>query len=166
MVGGASILVPSVQELAKEKRTQVPERYVRTDLQEPPFVAGGGDSYPQFPFIDMERLTSTDFMDSELEKLHQVCKEWGFFQLINHGVDTSLVKKIKKEFKDFFDLPLKKKNKYQQLLGDYEGIGQLFIMSEEQKLDWAYLLVLTTRSIHLRKPHLLPKFPLPFRFFR
>ncbi|GMH19433.1 hypothetical protein Nepgr_021274 [Nepenthes gracilis] len=163
MVGGESIVVPSVQELAKEKRTRVPERYVRTDLEEPPFVTSGGDSHPQLPFIDMERLTSTDFMDAEREKLHQVCKEWGFFQLINHGVDTSLVEKIKKEFKDFFDLPPEEKNKYQQLPGEHEGMGQLFVMSEEQKLDWADMLVLITRPIHLRKPHLFPKLPIPFR---
>ncbi|KAJ4726528.1 Protein SRG1 [Melia azedarach] len=25
-------------------------------------------------------------MDSELEKLNLACKEWGFFQLINHSV--------------------------------------------------------------------------------
>ncbi|GMH19434.1 hypothetical protein Nepgr_021275 [Nepenthes gracilis] len=163
MVGGASMVVPSIQELAKEKRAQVPERYVRTDLEEPPFVTSGGDSYPQLPFIDMKRLTSTDFMDSEPEKLHQVCKEWGFFQLINHGVDTSLVEKIKKEFKNFFDFPPGEKNKYQQLPGEHEGMGQLFIMSDEQKLDWADMLVLITHPIHLRKPHLFPKFPIPFR---
>ncbi|GMH19417.1 hypothetical protein Nepgr_021258 [Nepenthes gracilis] len=163
MVSGASLVVPNVQELAKEKMAKVPERYVRTDLEEPPFVSDGVDSSPQLPFIDMERLALPDSMDSELEKMHQVCKEWGFFQLINHGVANSLVEKIKKEFEDFFNLPLEEKNKYRQLPGDLEGLGQLFIMSEEQKLDWADLLYMVTLPTHMRKPHLLPKFPLSFR---
>ncbi|KAJ0081051.1 hypothetical protein Patl1_10238 [Pistacia atlantica] len=38
-----------------------------------------------------------DLTDSELDKLHLACKEWGFFQLINHGVSSSLVQKVKIE---------------------------------------------------------------------
>ena len=36
---------------------------------------------PQVPVIDMEVLLDGDLMDSELSKLHQACKEWGFFQV-------------------------------------------------------------------------------------
>uniref|UniRef100_A0A2P2J227 SENESCENCE-RELATED GENE 1 family protein n=1 Tax=Rhizophora mucronata TaxID=61149 RepID=A0A2P2J227_RHIMU len=36
-------------------------------------------------------------------------------------------------------------------------------MSEDQKLDWGDLFFMVTQPVDLRKPHLFPKFPLPFR---
>jgi isopenicillin N synthase-like dioxygenase len=53
--------------------------------------------------------------------------------------------------------------KYWQLPGDLEGFGQAFVVSDEQKLDWGDMFSLITLPTHLRKPHLFPKLPLPFR---
>ncbi|KAL8149842.1 oxoglutarate-dependent flavonoid 7-O-demethylase 1-like [Apium graveolens] len=87
------------------------------------------------------------------------CKEWGFFQLINHGVCNSLIEEFKKEIDEFFKLPLEEKQKFGQLKGDIQGYGQMFVVSDEQKLDWADMLYLITLPENLRKPHILPKFP-------
>jgi hypothetical protein len=77
---GSSLPVPCVQELAKETTATVPPRYVRPD-QDPPNISD--TTYlPQVPVIDMQKLFSPEFMDSELEKMHCACKEWGFFQVI------------------------------------------------------------------------------------
>ncbi|KAB1223612.1 Protein SRG1 [Morella rubra] len=160
---GRSILVPSVQELAKDPSlTKVPPRYVRPD-QDPPLILSKASS-PKVPVIDMQRFLSMDSMDSELEKLHHASKEWGFFLLINHGVSSSLLANVKSGIKEFFDLPMEEKKKFwQEGRVDIEGFGQLFVLSEEQKLDWADVFAMTTLPIHLRKPHLFPKLPLPFR---
>ncbi|XP_075663776.1 protein SRG1-like [Castanea sativa] len=158
---GGSLPVPCVQELAKEALTTVPPRYVRLD-QDPPFVSDTS-SLPQVPVIDMQRLTSKDFMDKELEKLHHACKHWGFFQLINHGVNISLLENVKSGIQEFFNLPIEEKKMFSQQTGDIEGFGQVFVVSEEQKLDWADLFYMITLPVHLRKPHLFPKLPLPFR---
>ncbi|KAJ0017512.1 hypothetical protein Pint_10124 [Pistacia integerrima] len=101
---GSSLAVPCVQEIAKKPLTRVPQRYVRPD-QENPFFSNN-NSVLQVPVVDMQRLLSADFMDSEIDKLHQACKEWGFFQLINHTVDISLVEKVKSEIEKFFTLPI------------------------------------------------------------
>ena len=77
---GSSIPVPCVQELAKETRSTVPPRYVRFP-NEPPIISDT-TSLPQVPVIDMQRLFSAEFKDTELEKLHYAGKEWGFFQVI------------------------------------------------------------------------------------
>jgi hypothetical protein len=79
---GSSIPVPWVQELAKETPSKVPPRYVRFDHESLPIISDT-TSLPQVPVIDMQRLFSTEFMDSELEKLHHASKEWGFFQVIS-----------------------------------------------------------------------------------
>ncbi|GMP72006.1 hypothetical protein CsSME_00030204 [Camellia sinensis var. sinensis] len=67
------------------------------------------------------------------------------------------------ETQEFFNLPMEEKKKFWQDPGDVEGFGQAFVVSEEQKLDWADLFFLTTLPTHLRKPNLFPMLPLPFR---
>ncbi|GAB2287606.1 Protein srg1, variant 2 [Dionaea muscipula] len=157
---GKSLIVPSVQELAKQELLAVPERYLRTDRQ--PTVLPGDDPSLKLPVLDMGRLAAGE--PAELLNFHSACQEWGFFQLVNHGVSLPMVEKVKKEIQDFFNIPLEeKKNKYWQTPGDFEGFGQSFVFSEEQKLDWADKFSLVTLPKHIRKPHLFPKLPLPFR---
>ncbi|KAJ4849952.1 hypothetical protein Tsubulata_004843, partial [Turnera subulata] len=161
---GRSLLVPCVQELAKEPLPAIPPRYVRPD-QDPPFISTTSSSLPQLPVIDKQRLLSRDDMDysDELQKLDHACKEWGFFQLINHGVSSSLVEKVKVEIKDFFNMPMEEKKRYWQKPGEMEGFGQAFVVSEEQKLDWGDLYNMITLPLEARKPHLFPLLPLPLR---
>lgn len=85
-------------------------------------------------------------------------------QLINHGVSSSLIEKLKQEIPEFFKLPMEEKKKYWQQPGDVEGYGQAFVMSEETKLDWSDMFYMSTLPTYLRKPHLFPKLPLPLRF--
>ena len=75
-----------------------------------------------------------------------------------------MVEKVKVEIQEFFKLPMEEKSKYWQLAGELEGYGQAFVVSEEQKLDWADMFHFITLPTHLRKPHLLPNLPLPLRF--
>ncbi|XP_050231003.1 oxoglutarate-dependent flavonoid 7-O-demethylase 1-like [Mercurialis annua] len=158
---GSSIPVPCVQELAKESSTTVPLRYVRPHQDSP--IIFDSASLPQVPVIDLQRLFSQEFMDLELNQLHHACKEWGFFQLINHEVSTSLVEKVKVEIEEFFKLPMEEKMKYWQKAGEIEGLGQAFVVSEEQKLDWGDMFYMITLPHYLRKPHLFPNLPLSFR---
>ena len=72
---------------------------------------------------------------------------------------------MKVEIQEFFNLSLEEKNRFFQEPGDVEGYGQAFVVSEEQKLDWADMFYLITLPTQLRKPHLFPKLPLSFRFF-
>lgn len=171
MEGGAqtqtqlkSILVPCVQELAKESLEKVPHRYIRPfDDQDRPILPHDDRVHDdlQVPIIDMEALLSVD--GQELQKLHFACQEWGFFQVINHGVDSSLVEKFKRETQEFFNLPMEEKKRYWQTPTDVEGFGQAFVVSEQQKLDWADLFYLITLPKTQRLARLLPLFPLPYR---
>ncbi|KAL1201175.1 Protein SRG1 [Cardamine amara subsp. amara] len=159
----SSIIVPSVQEMMKEKKiTTVPARYVRSD-QDQVAIAGDSGLRTEIPVIDMNHLCSSTLMDSEIDKLDLACKEWGFFQLVNHGMDSSFLDKIKSETQDFLNLPMEEKKKLWQKPGEIEGFGQAFVVSEEQKLDWADVFFLTMQPVQLRKSHLFPKLPLPFR---
>ncbi|XP_024975230.1 protein SRG1-like [Cynara cardunculus var. scolymus] len=155
---GGSLLVPSVQELAKEPLVKVPTRYVRHH-----HGFSVASSVSAVPIIDMQRLASKDSSDHELEKLHFACKDWGFFQMINHGVSCSLLEKVKEETQELFKLPMAEKKKYWQEAGDIQGFGQAFVVSEEQKLDWSDTFFLITLPHHIRNPNLFPTLPLPLR---
>ncbi|XP_022935942.1 protein SRG1-like [Cucurbita moschata] len=157
---GGSILVPSVQELAKQPIIEVPSRYIRPDLHSFPIVSAASE----IPVIDMSNFHSDASMHSELARLHSACKNWGFFQLVNHGVSDSLIEKMKAETQMFFNLPIEeKKKRLWQSEEDAEGFGQAFVVSEEQKLDWCDLFFIATAPPHLRKPRLFQNLPLAFR---
>lgn len=87
-----------------------------------------------------------------------------YIQLIDHGVDESLMEKVKKGMEELFNLPMEEKKKYWQTKGDLQGFGQLFVVSEEQKLDWADLFYFITLPTSLRKTHLFPRLPQPFKY--
>ncbi|KAK4347309.1 hypothetical protein RND71_033648 [Anisodus tanguticus] len=59
---------------------------------------------------------------------------------------------MKHEIQEFFNLPLEEKKKFERLAGDTDGYGQLFVVSDEQKLDWADLVYLKTSRPYLRMP--------------
>ncbi|WJX63245.1 hypothetical protein P8452_48157 [Trifolium repens] len=158
--GTGSLIVPSVQELVKQPITKIPERYIHSNKN--PVVESNTDSLPQVPVIDLSKLLSDDA--TELEKLDQSCREWGFFQLINHGVNTSLVENMKIGVEQFFNLPIEeKKEKFWQTPNDIQGFGQLFVVSDEQKLEWADMFYINTLPLDSRHPNLIPNIPKPFR---
>ncbi|GLT26889.1 hypothetical protein SLA2020_019290 [Shorea laevis] len=157
-----SLPVAWVQELAKEPLTTIPPRYIRPDLQEQPIVSDDG-LVLEIPIIDMQSLLSEESMEAELTKVDFACREWGFFQLVNHGVSSSMLENVKKGAQGLFNLPMEEKKKYWQCPGEMEGFGQAFVFSEEQELDWGDLFFIVTQPPHLRKSHLFPKLPHPFR---
>ncbi|KAG6581393.1 protein SRG1-like [Cucurbita moschata] len=155
---GTSIIVPSVLELAKQPLSKIPLRYERAD-QDPPMVSDR-DSGPSVPVVDLHRLAVGDSAAaSELDKLHSACKEWGFFQIINHEVSTSLLEEFRMEIESFFNLPYAEKKLLWQNSQNQEGFGQLFVVSEEQKLDWSDMFYITTLPLDLREPRLFQKLP-------
>ncbi|GAV77927.1 LOW QUALITY PROTEIN: DIOX_N domain-containing protein, partial [Cephalotus follicularis] len=156
-----SLLVPCVQGLARESLTTVRPRYVRADQDS--VVISNTTSLPQVSIIEMQSLASRDL---ELEKLHNACKigfllkEHHSLQLINHGVSSVLLEKVKVEIQELFNLPMELKKKYWQQAEDIEGFGQAFVVSEEQKLDWGDMFFI----IILQKPHIFPNPPLTLRY--
>ncbi|KFK42230.1 hypothetical protein AALP_AA2G228500 [Arabis alpina] len=150
----SSLIVPSVLEFVKENNfTTVPSRYVQSD-QEKAEILDDSSLSSEIPIIDMKHLCSVSTMDSELKKLDIACQDWGFFQLVNHGIDSSFLEKLETEVQDFFNLSMEEKKKLWQRNGEFEGFGQVNIVSEDQKLDWGDMFILTTEPIRSRKSHL------------
>ncbi|XP_027362714.1 protein SRG1-like [Abrus precatorius] len=155
-----SLLTPSVKELSKEPLTKVPHRFFRPEID--PSIFSNSQFSPQLPVIDLNQLLSEGLKGPELQKLDIACKEWGFFQLINHGVSIELVEDVKRGAKELFNLSMEEKKKLWQKPGDMEGFGQM-LGYKEGPSDWVDLFYIFTLPSHLRKPHLFSNIPLPFR---
>nr|XP_043611142.1 protein SRG1-like [Erigeron canadensis] len=162
---GKSLIVPSVQQLAKQPISKIPPRYVR-QLDHHHEDHALTTTISSVPVIDLQNLfanTSSDISSDELNKLHAASKEWGFFQVINHGISESLLDDFKTEVLNFFNLPMDEKQKLWQEEDNHEGFGQLFVVSENQKLDWSDMFYITTLPHDLRKLRLFQKLPLNLR---
>ncbi|GMJ05350.1 SENESCENCE-RELATED GENE 1, senescence-related gene 1 [Hibiscus trionum] len=155
----SSLLVPSIIEMAKAPSTSIPSRYLRPDIEKA--VVPDGGQVLDIPVIDMQKLVSGGPNNPEIQKLDFACKEWGFFQLANHGVDSGWLETLKAEVDKFFKLPLEEKKKWWQSPGNAEGFGQAFVVSEDQKLDWGDLFFMLTYPLRLRNPRLIPSLPSP-----
>lgn len=149
----------SVQELIKCQNFTVPQCYIRSG-QEHTNLLDGNHSVA-IPTIDMRSLVSQEGRNSELEKLHATCKEWGIFQLVNHGVSSSLMEKLKYEIQELFKLPIEEKMKYRIRPGDVEGYGN--VTRSDGNLDWGDRFYMMTNPTHRRKQHLLPDLPSSLR---
>ncbi|XP_020582842.1 S-norcoclaurine synthase 1-like [Phalaenopsis equestris] len=161
---GGSLKVESVQALAAKLSSDIPNRYIRPERAED-IVAGDGeeDSGERIPVIDFGKLFDPDSSVEEAAKLHSACEDWGFFQLVNHGIPEDVINKVKQVVEDFFKLPLEEKEKVAQLPGQTEGYGQAFIHSKEQKLDWGDRLAYATFPPNLKQLRLWPTNPPSFR---
>lgn len=84
-------------------------------------------------------------------------------QVVNHGIDLSLLESIEKVAQGFFMLPLAEKQKYPMAPGTVQGYGQAFVLSEDQKLDWCNMFALGVEPKFIRNPSLWPTNPEKFR---
>ncbi|PAN26637.1 hypothetical protein PAHAL_5G027600 [Panicum hallii] len=149
--------VDDVQELHRAGLETVPDRYIRDGDDRP-----GGDNVcalAHIPVIDVGELTR----DDELNKLRLACEEWGFFQVVNHGIEDELLDEMEKLAREFFMLPLEEKEKYPMAPGGIQGYGHAFVFSEDQKLDWCNMLALGVEPAFIRQPKLWPTTPAKFK---
>ncbi|KAF7026457.1 hypothetical protein CFC21_038567 [Triticum aestivum] len=161
-----SLPVPSVQaSVAATGGDDVPLRYLRPEAAAEA-VTGDGDGEAQIPIIDHQRLLLE--LDHGGESLHRFPQDWGFFQviclqLVNHSVPDDVLESMKANIQQFFQLPAETKKRFAQEQGQLEGYGQLFVVSEDQKLDWADMLFLYTQPPEMRNAKFWPDQPATFR---
>ncbi|KAL6906399.1 hypothetical protein ACP4OV_004000 [Aristida adscensionis] len=162
---GGSIPVPNVQELAQTYNIsdkQIPERYIRV-AEGTEEVIDGHDISSAIPIIDLSKLLDPQSSKQESVKLGSACKQWGFFQLTNHGVQDEVIHNFRNDMAEFFKQPVEAKKVYSMVPGNLEGYGQHFVVSENQKLDWADIFYLMLRPSSSRDMRFWPSNPPSFR---
>ncbi|XP_078151718.1 2-oxoglutarate-dependent dioxygenase 11-like [Carex rostrata] len=157
------VQVESVQALASNfgaSYYEVPDRYIRPEVEADTVIEKGSF---ELPVIDLAKLRDPKFSQAEIAKLGCACGDWGFFQLINHGVDKDLLERVKADITAFFNLPLEQKEAVAIANNGIDGFGHHFVVSNEQKLDWADMLFLTTQPVSERNLRFWPTNPPTFR---
>ncbi|KAK2429913.1 protein SRG1 [Trifolium repens] len=132
MAGTSIVLAPSVQELANQGIENVPEQYLQPNQD--PIVVSNTTLSQKFPIIDLGKLSCEDA--NELEKLDNACKDWGFFQLINHGSSQLFTDR-------------KCENWYSRILQPSNGREKEVLANKRRNAG--------------RHPHLIPSIPQPLR---
>ncbi|KAI3474215.1 hypothetical protein Pfo_029003 [Paulownia fortunei] len=156
--------VVRVQHLSDSGIRVIPERYVKKPSERPSFF-GSVDSEVNIPVIDMRGLYSDD---ASLRKktagmISDACREWGFFQVVNHGVNHELMGRTREVWREFFQLPLEEKQKYANSPSTYEGYGSRLGVEKGISLDWSDYFFLHYLPMRLRDQNKWPSLPVSCR---
>ncbi|KAJ4722854.1 1-aminocyclopropane-1-carboxylate oxidase-like 1 [Melia azedarach] len=95
--------------------TKVPKIFILEDhqklkLDDMPICC---DPYIKIPIIDLEGIKNDAGLRSEIiDKVRDASEKWGFFQVINHGISTSILDETIDGARRFFDQELEIKKEY------------------------------------------------------
>ncbi|CAN6351398.1 unnamed protein product [Urochloa humidicola] len=159
------VIVP-VQSLSESGILYVPQQYIRPLSERPSGnnTTTKSDTSVKIPTIDLAGFASNDEHRKRiLEEMTDACKNWGFFQVVNHGVDLDAVKRMRQVWKEFFDLPVDQKKIYANSPMSYEGYGSRVGVDKAAILDWNdyyFLNLLPTDKIN---PERCPNTPCNLR---
>lgn len=87
----------------------VPTRYILPPSQRPMLGPSIGTSTINLPVIDLSFLHDPLLRLCVIHEIELACKGFGFFQVINHGISSAVVKDAQDSATRFFDLPADEK---------------------------------------------------------
>ncbi|KAI6675214.1 hypothetical protein NL676_003120 [Syzygium grande] len=160
-----------VQALSESGITRIPEGYVKPPSERPSPVPNftprdhdhTHDSI-NIPVIDLAGIMSSgDGSTPLLERISYVCQEWGFFQVVNHGVSVELMGAAREVWREFFRLPVEAKQEYANNPCTYEGYGSRIGVERGATLDWCDYFFLHYLPRSVRNPSKWPALPLSCR---
>ncbi|KAG6769594.1 hypothetical protein POTOM_025244 [Populus tomentosa] len=154
--------VVRVQSLAASGIRAIPERYIKPPSHRP--LSKNNFSPPQdvnIPVIDFQNVFSDDqrLRDEALRDIYSACREWGFFQVVNHGVSHELMKRTSEVWREFFNLPVEVKQEYANTPATYEGYGSRLGVEKGAILDWSDYFFLNYMPVSLRNQNKWPATP-------
>ncbi|CAM8994600.1 unnamed protein product [Rhodiola kirilowii] len=134
--------------------TFVPPSHIFTTV--PHYTTEPSSKPPTIPVISFSSLASGDHLkrSAEIEKLGKACQKWGFFLVVDHGVEESLVEGIIDGVEQFFNLTEEEKQQFEgKHVLDPIRCGTSFNVSVEKCFFWRdYLKVFVHPEFHF--PHI------------
>lgn len=173
-----------VQALAESGLTTIPERFIKPKSQRPTnnnnyapkvnFSQIGhhenttttNNNNTNIPVIDMKHIYGGDERRraETLRLVSEACREWGFFQVVNHGVSHELMKGAREVWREFFQQPLEVKEVYANTPLTYEGYGSRLGVKKGAILDWSDYFFLHYMPCSLRDQAKWPALPTSLRY--
>ncbi|EEF48357.1 flavonol synthase/flavanone 3-hydroxylase [Ricinus communis] len=120
-----------VQGIASLSKDTIPEAFIRSENEQPATTTVHGVKL-EVPVINLN--------DPDQEKVKRLIveasKEWGMFQIIDHGIPSEIISKLQSVGKEFFELPQQEKEVYAKKPGGKEGYGTFLQKEMEGKKGW------------------------------
>ncbi|WCJ39231.1 2-oxoglutarate (2OG) and Fe(II)-dependent oxygenase superfamily protein [Euphorbia peplus] len=122
-----------VQEIASSfyDEATIPEAFIRSENEQPCLTTVYGVEL-SVPIIDMS--------DPDQENVNHLIvdasRNWGMFQIINHGIPNEIIRNLQSVGKEFFELPQNEKQVYAKIEGSLEGYGSSLQKEIEGKKGW------------------------------
>jgi gibberellin 20-oxidase len=115
-------------------QSSIPQQFIWPDHEKPSANA----PELQVPLIDLGDFLSGN-PDAAMEAsrlVGEACQKHGFFLVVNHGVDKTLIAHALNYMDNFFELPLSEKQKAQRKIGESCGYASSFTGRFSSKLPW------------------------------
>ncbi|PHU14096.1 Gibberellin 20 oxidase 2 [Capsicum chinense] len=116
------------------KHESIPRQFIWLDHEKP------CDGAPELDvtLTDLGAFRSGYPMDAEraCTLVTEACRNHGFFVMVNHGVNTSLISLAHPYMGMFFELPLSEKQKSRRNRGEHSGYASSFTKRFSSKLPW------------------------------
>ncbi|XP_048326372.2 probable 2-oxoglutarate-dependent dioxygenase SLC1 [Ziziphus jujuba] len=107
------------------------------------------------PIIDFAQLQGTN-RSQTIVSLAKACQEYGFFQLINHGIEVDCIDGIRDVSKKFFGLPYEERSKYMSRdMHSPVRYGTSFNQNNDKVFCWRDFLKLSCHPLS----EVLPSWP-------
>ncbi|XVF56390.1 hypothetical protein PTKIN_Ptkin06aG0116800 [Pterospermum kingtungense] len=127
--------VERVQAIASSSLTKdnIPTEFIRAEDEQPAMTTFHGP-VPEIPVID---LNDHD-QENVIRLIANAAEDWGIFQVVNHGIPSSLIQRLQQVGKQFFDLPQEEKELYAKPAGaqSIEGYGTKLAKDVQGKKNW------------------------------
>lgn len=169
-----------VQALAASGLATIPERFIKPKSQRPTNSNNyapktnssqighhkNNTTNSNIPVIDMKHIYGGDEgkRAETLRLVSEACQEWGFFQVVNHGVSHELMKGAREVWREFFHQPLDVKEVYANTPLTYEGYGSRLGVKKGAILDWSDYFFLHYMPCSLRDQAKWPALPTSLRY--
>ncbi|ESR39682.1 Flavonol synthase/flavanone 3-hydroxylase [Citrus sinensis] len=111
----------------------IPAEFVRPEKEQPASATYHGPA-PEIPTIDLD----DPVQDRLVRSIAEASREWGIFQVTNHGIPSDLIGKLQAVGKEFFELPQEEKEVYSRPADakDVQGYGTKLQKEVEGKKSW------------------------------
>ncbi|XP_052198800.1 probable 2-oxoglutarate-dependent dioxygenase SLC1 [Diospyros lotus] len=147
-----------VEHLRESGITKVPTKYIFPFSDRPQnghLNAHNSADHLNLPVIDFAELQSSN-RSHILQSLTNACEEYGFFQLINHGISKEVIASMIDASRRFFELPFDERAKYMSAdLRSLVRYGTSFNQNTDGVFCWRDFLKLSCHSL----PDVLPFWP-------
>jgi flavonol synthase len=111
----------------------IPSEFIRFENEQPAITTFHGP-VPEVPAIDFSHPDDENIIRS----ISKASREWGMFQIVNHGIPNELISKLQEVGKEFFELPQEEKETCAKPPGskNVEGYGTKLQKEVEGKKGW------------------------------